>query len=190
MKERIWDLLLLRMTQEERIRGYEKEIRYLAGCYAVYAAAAAALSALYPSESWHVLLTLLAVLLGMLTVILCMNPFGERLQLIRRDLAELEAMFPDKEQTETNEQTIGKRLQLIIASGASAGAQERRAFERIKDRSEKWQAALEGRNAHPRRLFGYEKFLYWFWEISRIILLTAVLFLPAAGFVLAACGLL
>lgn len=190
MKDRIWDLLILRINQEERTGEYEKEVRYLAGCYAVYTAAAAVLSALYPTGSWHVLLTLLAILLGMFTVILCVNPFGQRLQLIRRDLAELEAMHAQAGTEDADEKEIQSRLQLIAASGAGVSAQERRAYERVKDRSEKWQAAWEGRPARPMRLFGYEKFLYWFWDISRIILLTAALLLPIVGFVLAACGLL
>lgn len=190
MRERIWDLFILRVNQEERVKEYEREVRYLAGGYAVCASAAAVMNALYPSASWQMLLTLLTVLLGMFTVILCMNPFGQRLQLIRRDLAELEALLPADGRGETDERALESRLQLIIASGAAAGAQERRACERVKDRSESWQAEWEDRDARPRRLFGYEKFLYWFWEISRIILLTAAALLPIAGIALAACGLL
>ena len=190
MKDRIWDLWILRINQEERTGEYEKEVRYLAGCYAVYTAAAAVLSALYPTASWHVFLTLMTILLAMATVFLCVSPFGTRLQLIRRDIAELEALHAAASAEDADENALHSRLQLITASGAGVSAQERRAYERVKDRSEKWQAAWDGRNARPKRLFGYEKFLYWFIEISGIVLCALALLLPAAGLALAACGLL
>ena len=190
MKDRIWELFILRVSQEERVMSHEKAARCLTGCYAVYAVAAAVLSALYPAASWTALLTLMTVFSALLTVFLCVNPFGQRLKLIRRDLAELEALHTAAEQHELDERTLGSRMQMIVSSGAAADAQDRRAYERIKDRSEKRQAAWEGRPAHPKRLFGYEKFLYWFYEIAGIVFFTVMLLLPVAGFVVAACGLL
>lgn len=190
MKDRIWEAYVLRVSQEELVQAREKTMRYLAGYYAVCAAAAAVLSALYPTASWHVFLTLMTILLALITVFLSVGPFGTRLRLIRRDIAELEALHAAAEADGADEREIESRLQLITASGAGVSAQERRAYERVKDRSEKWQAAWDGRNARPKRLFGYEKFLYWFIEIACIVFLMLALLLPAAGFVLAACGLL
>lgn len=190
MKERIWEALGLRVNQEERVKEHDKTARYLAGCYAVYAAAAAVLSAMYSTEAWRILLTLMTVILALMTVFLCVNPFGMRLRMIRRDIAELEALHTAACGEDDDENALHSRLQPIISAGAGVSAQERRAYERVKDRSEKWQAAWEGRPARPKRLFGYEKFLYWFIEIAGIILLVLALLLPAAGIALAACGLL
>ena len=157
---------------------------------ALCAAAAAVLSALYPAEAWNVFLAVMTILLALQTVFLCANPLEARLRMIRRDLAELEKLHAEAGAEQADEMALLSRLQLIISSGAGVSAQEKRSYERVKDRSEEWQAACDGRSAEPYRLFGYEKFLYWFYEIARIVFYTVALLLPIAGFVLAACGLL
>lgn len=189
MKDQMMDMFVLRVSQEERVKMKEQAARLLTGCYAVYASAAAVLSALYPTDSWRVLLTLLTVLLAIMAVFLSVNPFGERLRIIRRDLSELQALNSASADG-ADERAVCGCLQLIMASGAGVSAQERRAYERVKDRSERWQAAREGRPYSAGRLLGYEKFLYWLNEIAGIIFMAAALLLPAAGFALAACGLL
>jgi len=189
MKERIWELFVMRVGQEERVSADQKTLQYLNAYYAVFAAAAAVLSGVYTTDSWKVFAIMTTVLTAIMTVFVCSNPFGARLQMIRRDLAELEQLN-DQADGQAEEKEMLGRLQLIIVSGAGVGAQERRAYDRIKDRSEKWKAAMEGRPAAPKRLCGYEKFLYWFWEISKIILIVLMALMPVAGMVLAACGLL
>ncbi len=190
MRERIEETLIQRVVQEERAQAGLKTARYMTAYYAVCSAAAAVLSAVYPTQAWHVLLTVMTVLLSLLTVFQCFGRFDERLQLIRRDQAELERLFSESGSAGADADAIAARLQLITASGAGLTAQERRAYERMKDRSEKWQAARDGRPALPKRLFGYEKFLWWLTEITGILLMALALLLPAAGFALAACGLL
>ena len=190
MKDRIWELFILRVGQEERVQADQKALRCLNAYYAVCAAAAAVLSALYPAASWNVLLSVMTILLALLTVFLCANPLEARLRMIRRDLSELEKLHAEAGAENADEQAVLSRLQLIVASGAGVSAQERRGYERAKDRSEKWQAARDGRPAQMKRLFGYEKFLYWLIEIVRIALAALALLLPAAGLALAACGLL
>ena len=167
-----------------------KAARCLTGCYAVYAAAAAVLSALYPAAAWNVFLAVMTILLALLTVFLCANPLEARLRMIRRDLAELEKLHAETGAENADEMAVLSRLQLIVSSGAGVSAQERRSYERAKDRSEEWKAACDGRSAEPYRLFGYEKFLYWFYEIAGIVFYAVMLLLPIAGFALAACGLL
>lgn len=189
MKERIWELFVMRVGQEERVSADQKTLQYLNVYYAVFAAGAAVLSGVYATDSWKIFSIMTTVLTAMMTVFTCSNPFGARIQMIRRDLAELEQLHAQAD-GQAEEKEILSRLQLMIVSGAGTGAQERRAYDRIKDRSEKWKAAMEGRPAAPKRLFGYEKFLYWFWEISRIILVALMAMMPVAGIVLAACGLL
>ena len=190
MKDRIWELFILRVNQEERVQADQKALRYLNAYYAVCAATAAVLGALYPAAAWNVLLAVMTILLALLTVFLCANPLEARLRMIRRDLAELEKLHTEAGAEMADEMAVLSRLQLIVSSGAGVSAQERRSYERAKDRSEEWQAAYEGRSAEPHRLFGYENFLYWLIEIVRIVLMAFAILLPAAGFALAACGLL
>lgn len=188
MRERIEETLIQRVVQEEQAQAGLKTARYMTAYYAVCSAAAAVLSAVYPTQAWHVFLTIMTVLLSLLTVFQCFGRLDERLQLIRRDQAELERLLSESGNADAG--AIAARLQLITASGAGLTVQERRAYERMKDRSEKWQAARDGRPALPKRLFGYEKFLWWLTEITGIVLMALALLLPAAGFALAACGLL
>lgn len=190
MRERIWEALIQRIAQEERVNALARTVRGLCLYYAVFAAVAAMLSAVYPTDSWRIFSIVMTALASVLAVLQCANPFEARLRLIRREQAELEELHAEAGAQEADEAAVGRKLQLIIAAGAGVGAQERRAYERVKDRSEKWQAAWEGRPVRPRRLFGYEKFLFWLIEIAGIIGCTLAYLLPVAGTALAACGLL
>ena len=78
----------------------------------------------------------------------------------------------------------------LTGAGEGCAGHERRAVLRMHDREEKRLAMQEGRTANAPRLYGYEKFLYWFAEIAGIVFKVVLLMAPVAGIVLAAVGLI
>lgn len=175
-----------RHVQEERLAALSKKLRWITAYYAVFAAAAAVMNAVYQTPSWRVLLTVMTVLLSLAAVVQCADPFAGKLSLIRRDRAELERLENELSSDNADGQAISARLQAVALTGVCA--QDRRAFEWKQDRAQKAQAS--GEKPDKKRLFGYEKFLFWFFEIAGIAALTLLFLLPAAGVALAACGLL
>lgn len=186
MKEKIRETAAQRSVQEERLAALSKKMKWITVYYAVFAAAFAVLSAVYEGASWRVLLTVMTVLASLAAVVQCADPFAGKLSLIRRDRAELERMENDLSSGQADEQAVSARLQAVVFTGVCS--QDRRAFEWMQDRAEK--APASGEKKGGKRLFGYEKFLFWFFEIAGIAALTALFLLPAAGVALAACGLL
>lgn len=190
--EQIESLLREREYMEERLLTAENTVRYINTYYAVFAAAAAVLSLVYPTEGWQALTVMLTVMLSMMVFFLCAQSGKERTRQQRSERAELSKLMYEAERADMEEkpEDIQHRLAELTAAGANVCGHERRAILRMHDRHEKWQALQEGRSAAVPKLRGYEKFLYWFAEIGWIVLKTVIVLLPIAGMALAACGLI
>ncbi len=174
---------------ENRMLSGEMQLKLMSGYYAVLAAVTAVLSIVRPDKNFHALSVWMTVLLALWVIALCVQKNGVRAQRLRSEQAALMRMMAEAQQEADVERL---QIRYIDIQGGEEGisAHERRALQHMRDREDKLNARTEESGAWRPALFGYEKFLYWFAEISMIVIKTLIALAPIAGITLTALGLM
>ncbi len=169
-----------RRFMEGRLTAAGNMLWALCMVYAGFASAACVCGLVYEQPGFQTVSAALTIALSLLVMVFCMQKGALRAQRLHAECAELEKMRPEAEKADEADE-LRRRIVEMTMLGEPVSAHERRALLHMHDRTHK---------AEERRLFGYEKFLYWFAEIALIVLRMAAFLAPAAAITLAAVGLL
>lgn len=170
MKREMLEACQEREFREGRLLSCEKQIRIGAMYYAVMACIVAILSLVYPQHRFSALSVVMTAALSMMVMALCMQRYTVRAQKLRHEYVILKRLM-----AEENGEKAGQYLE-ILAADEGLSAHEQRMVQRMHDRQQDGE----------KKLYGYEKFLYWFFEIVLIVVKTIIVLAPAAGIALVA----